>query len=341
MRAPLVISSALIGCLAGCANFQDPDIVIDLRVLSIVAQPADQVIDISTTSTQADVLAQLVPTTVCALTADPAENRQLRWKMTMCNLGDDDRCSDGSDGSDNSPQIPIGEGVMADPDTTSPEPQMCATIYPNQDLFDVLVNYVANDDLMGLGGIDYGMLLEVGGVNDSPADDQFAAKTLQVMPRIPSNVTVNHNPTISGLTAAVDGGSAAEISLIRCADLEAFGRTPQLQVTTDDVVRFTPLEPPGVHEVYVVPTINGGSQTFTEAISYQWNATQGSFSSGSTGGPVDLFGNPAPLFTDWTTPAPSDINNQVTNVPLWLVQRDDRLGEAWFESCIQVTPVSD
>jgi hypothetical protein len=198
----------------------------------------------------------------------------------------------------------------------------------------VLLNYIENDPLMGLGGVDYGLLLEVGDVGSDPANDQFGAKTLQVMPRIPANVTQNHNPTISGMTAAVDGNGSANLPLVRCADLAATNTTP-LMVNTDDVVRFTPIEPPGIHEVYVVPTIDGGSQTFTEAISYQWNAGSGSFSDDSTGGPVDVFGNTPPLYTDWTAP---DSVSGVTDVPLFLIQRDDRLGEAWFEACIRVMP---
>jgi len=156
------------------------------------------------------------------------------------------------------------------------------------------------------------------------------------MPRIPADVTQNHNPTISGLTAAVDDGDPEPIPLVRCADLGPTGTTP-LIVNTDDIVRLTPVEPAGIHEVYVVPTITGGEQTFTEAISYQWTVGNGSFSTGTSGGPVDLFGNPAPLFTDWYAPEPGDLS-EVTDVPLWIVQRDDRLGEAWFESCLRVMP---
>jgi hypothetical protein len=325
---------ALIWLVAACGNFQDPDIVIDLRALSIVAEPANQVIDVSGSSTEADILAQLVPTTVCALTSDPSFQGGENWSMTMCNLGTDDRCADL--GSDVSPQIFIGSGTIPDPDTTSPEPQLCATIQPNDDLVSVLLNYVENDPLMGLGGIDYGLLLEVGDVGMDPSQDIFAAKTLQVMPRIPSTVTPNHNPTISGMTAAVDGSDAVVLPLVRCADLGPTGTTP-LMVSTQDVVRFTPVEPAGIHEVYVVPTVDGGSQTFTEAISYQWNAGSGSFSTDSTGGPVDVFGNTPPLYTDWTPPDPTLISG-VTDVPLFIIQRDDRLGEAWFEACIRVTP---
>src|SRR6185503_12263907 len=159
--------------------------------------------------------------------------------------------------------------------------------------------------------------LEVGDAGVDPSQDVFAAKTLQVMPRIPSTVTPNHNPTIAGMTASVDGSDAVPLPLVRCADLAATSTTP-LMVSTQDVVRFTPIEPDGVHEVYVVPTIDGGSQTFTEAISYQWNAGSGSFSNDLTGGPVDVFGNVPPLFTDWTPPDPSLISG-VTDVPLYII----------------------
>ena len=327
----------LITFAAACASFQDPDIVVDLRVESIVAEPANQVVDISGSSSEADILAQLVPTTVCALTSDPSFDGGLDWTMTMCNLATDDRCENGTNmGSDVSPMIFIGSGTIADPDTTSPEPQLCATIQPNTDLVSVLLNYIQNDPLMGLGGVDYGIVLEVGDVGSDPANDQFAAKTLQVMPRIPSTVTQNHNPYITGMTAEVDGGGSAMLPLVRCADLPSTNTTP-LIVSTDDVVRFTPLEGSDIHEVYVVPTIDGGSQTFTEAISYQWNGGSGSFSSDSTGGPVDVFGNTPPLYTDWSAPEAGSIS-QMTDVPLFIIQRDDRLGEAWFESCIRVMP---
>src|SRR6185312_8367208 len=113
--------------------------------------------DVSASSTEADILAQLAPTTVCALTSDPSVQGGEQWTMTMCNLATNDRCADL--GSDVSPQFVIGSGTIPDPDTTSPEPQLCGTIQPDDDLVSVLLNYVENDTLMGLGGIDYGVLL--------------------------------------------------------------------------------------------------------------------------------------------------------------------------------------
>ena len=45
-------------------------------------------------------------------------------------------------------------------------------------------------------------------------------------------------------------------------------------------VRLTPIEPDGVREEYVVPTLDGSARMFTESLSYQWSASAGGFSSG-------------------------------------------------------------
>ena len=312
--------------LAGCGSFQDPDIVLDLRVLGMTAQPPEQVIDVSTSTQASDLLAELVPTTVCALVADPNFDRQLRWTMTMCPTGDDDRCVEGH------PAVVLERGLLDDPDLTVPEPQMCTTISVDGNLLGVLLDILDNDPLNGLGGIDYGVVLEVGGEGADPTLDQYAEKNVVVSPKIPSDRTANTNPTVSGITAMVDGGTAAPIELHRCVDA-----IQPLAVSAGQTVRLTPVEPDGVRETYVVPTLDGGSQTFTESLTYQWIATDGSFSSGSTGGPRDAFGNVAPLYTDWYVPTSDELSGP-EDVSLWLIQRDERFGEAWFESCVHVTP---
>jgi hypothetical protein len=56
-----------------------------------------------------------------------------------------------------------------------------------------------------------------------------------------------------------------------------------------------------------------------------------------TGGPRDLAGNQAPLFTDWGAPRAEDIGEGL-DVPIYLVQRDERLGATWYETCVHVVP---
>ena len=152
------------------------------------------------------------------------------------------------------------------------------------------------------------------------------------MPRIPATVTANTNPTMSGLAATIDGGLDTPVDLGRCVDA-----AHPLELAPAQKVRFTPIEPDGVRETYDVPTLDGMTRTFTESLTYQWVVGGGGLSSGDTGGPHDPFGNPAPLFTDFTAPAAKDLDGP-TDISMWIVQRDERLGVAWFEACLRVVP---
>ncbi|HEX3763124.1 MAG TPA: hypothetical protein VHW23_30715 [Kofleriaceae bacterium] len=321
---------------AGCGKFQDPNVVVDLRTLAIRAEPAEQVIDVDLSQpvTPAALLAQLVPTQVCALVADPAASRRLLWSMTMCALLSDDRCDD--DG----PQIPLGMGLMDDPEATVPEPAMCVTIMPDANLLSVLAFELQDDTLHGLGGVDYGVVLRVGGENGNRDLDQYAAKTLVVSPRIPAARAANHNPSLDAIDASLEDGTPVPLPLGRCADNPA----PYV-LASQTKLRLRPIETAGAREVYTVPTLDGRAETFTESLTYQWIASAGGFSRGSTGGPHDLSGNPPPLFSDFKSPAASDLDDQGDresegshNVALWIIQRDERLGVQWYESCIHVAP---
>jgi hypothetical protein len=87
----------------------------------------------------------------------------------------------------------------------------------------------------------------------------------------------------------------------------------------------------------VIPTLDGGSEVFTESLTYQWIANGGGISRGDTGGPKDPFGNDAPLDTDWTAPSAKDVT-EPTDFTVWMIQRDERLGANWLELCIRVDP---
>jgi len=174
--ALLALIVVLGAAAAGCGRFQDPNVVVDLRTLAMRADPPDQVIDVDLTQPvmPAALLAQLVPTRVCALVADPAADRRLLWSMTLCSLLSTDRCDD--DG----PELLLGMGLSGDPETTVPEPGLCVTVMPDANLLALLAFIVEGDALHGLGGIDYGVVLRVGGENGNRDLDQYAAKTLRV-----------------------------------------------------------------------------------------------------------------------------------------------------------------
>src|SRR5262249_2750712 len=184
-------------------------------------------------------------------------------------------------------------GLLDDPDITVPVPELCAYVEPDQDLLAVLIDSLNNDALQGFQGEQYEVMLEVGGETADPSLDQYAAKSLQVAARIPASRTANPNPSLTRIDAAIGDAAPVTLPLGRCVDQSA-----PLVVMPGQTVRLTPIEPDGVRETYVIPTLDGGSAMFTETLSYQWTSSNGSFSDGTTGGPHDPFGNHAPLFTD-------------------------------------------
>jgi len=310
---------------AGCHKFADPNVVIDLRVLALSATPPDQVVDVDLTQPvdPAALLAQLVPTRVCALVADPLP-RRLRWLLTMCAPTDNERCDD------TDPML--GSGLLEDPEVTVPEPAACGTIVPDARLLGLVLDLVRGDTLHGLGGIDVQVTLRIGGENADPDLDQYAGKAVRLYPRIPAARSANTNPRVERFDAAIGDAAPVALPLGRCVD-----NPSPLEIPADAKVRLTPIEPPGVREVYVVPTLDGKSQTFTESLRYQWISSAGGFSDGDTGGPRDISGNPAPLFSDFKAPGKADLTGP-TDISLWMIQRDERLGLAWYEACVRVVP---
>lgn len=320
---------ALTALLAGCTSFEDPDIVIDLRVLAISADHPEQIVDVDLASPQMPVqlLQQLVPTEVCALVADPAFDRRIRWNLTLCSYGDYSRCSPDA-------AVTIASGIAEDPETAPSPPRICGTVTPNANLLGVLLDTLEGDQLRGLGGVDYLVQLAVGGEDADPELDLYAAKDLRVAPRIPAAREANHNPNLDRIEATIQGqgGEPIVLGAGRCIDA-----APTLTVKPRDQIRITPIERADAREPYVVPTLEGKGRMFTESLTYQWIATAGGFSSGSTGGPRDFTGNPPPLFSDWRAPNAEDISGP-TEISLWVIQRDERLGVTWYPSCIRVVP---
>jgi hypothetical protein len=335
--------------LAGCTTFEDPNIVIDIRALAMHASVPEQVVDIDLNNPPqpADLLQQLRPSTVCMLVADPTNMRRLRWSMTLCPYGDGERCDD------DHPQTMIGQGIADDPElgmdpkvcaeaadkiaagdstATIPDGCGCATVNPDGNLLAVLLDALDNDPLRGFQGLDYEVMLRVGGEDGDPKLDQYAAKGLRLAARIPASREANNNPGLMQLQGQLTGGDPFILPFGRCEEtVEPFEMPP------DTKLNLLPVELPGAREAYVVPTLDGGSEMFTETLTYQWVANGGGLSSGSTGGPHDAFGNEAPLDTDWTSPG-ADKVTEPTDFTIWIVQRDERLGATWYETCLRVTP---
>ncbi len=325
-----VLLLAGVAAWAACGSFEDEDVVIDTRVLAMAADLPEQVVDVDFENPQSEteLLGQLQRTRMCALVADPARDRRLRWSMTLCVLTNDERCDE------EQPELEIASGLSADPELgLASEREICGVIEADGNLLGILRAAFEADSFSGLGGLDYGVSLIVGGEDVDRALDLYAGKTLRVSPRIPDARTANTNPTLEQLEISIDGAEPVALPLGRCVDQLA-----PLVVGPRARARITPIERADTREVYVVPTLDGQSQTFTESPTYQWVAGAGGYSSGSTGGPRDFSGNPAPLFTEWRAPTAEDLAGAALDVPLWIVQRDERLGAAWYESCLRVVP---
>jgi hypothetical protein len=261
---------------------------------------------------------------VCILLSDLNFDRRIRWSAEVCNTNSADRCD-----HDN-PYEPLGSGVWDDPDTSMAP---CLTIPADGNLIGILYDELQNDTLHGLGGEYFGISLKIGGEDADPALDQYLDKEMLVSPRIPADRTPNHNPTVDHIDTQIDDDMATSTPLVlgRCSDAAA----PRFQIQAGHKLRLEPIELPTTRETYSVPTIDGMTRTFTEAVTYQWLATAGRFSDSTTGGGHDAFGNLAPVNTEWT--APTKITGP-TDVWLWIVQRDERYGVTWYQACVSVTP---
>lgn len=324
MTRAVLLATAL-GGLAGCTEFEDPTIVADMRPLAMTAVPPEQLVTLDPSNPPApiELLMQLVPTRVCALVADPEAQRRVRYEFRICTDALGDRCGD--------PQVVVASGVIDDPDTTSPAPELCATIDPDGNLLGVLVEILENDAFSGLGGIDYNVVLRFGGEGADPALDQFASKHVRVAPRIPVARTPNMNPSLRRLEAEIDdNGNERPLDIGRCVD-----QPSPLTVMRGQRVNISPIETDEAREPYLTPTLDGRGAMFVESLTYQWLTRAGGFSSASTGGPRDPFGNVQPIDTEWR--APLDLR-ETTDVDIYVVQRDERLGATWYTTCVRVVP---
>lgn len=321
MRGALVVACVL----AGCGSFENPNIVIDLRLVGAQAEPPEQVAPVDPMNPLGTMFGDA---RVCAVVADPGAERRLRWEMIACAGNGDHRCEDPE-----RPSLVMGGGVIDDPDT-SPAPQvMCATLPAGATLLAMLRDAIENDSLSGFGGVDLMVSIRVVPEGAARSQSIYGAKAVRYSPQFPEERVANTNPTLSWID--VDRGEGTvpvPLVLARCAE-----QPDPLVVGPKETIHFTPIEPDGVREDYVVPTFDGGTRMFTENLRYEWLAGAGDWTRGGTGGPRDGAGNQPPLDTEWESPAAEDLAGP-TDVPLWVIQRDERGGARWFESCVRVVP---
>jgi hypothetical protein len=287
--------------LAACdAGFEKPSIVLDLRVLALRSDPAEVVVDVDPANLGST---QLPPVTVTALLADPQGPRPLAYTLTACPVNTDTlRCDDPTQ-----PRRVFADATTADTGADPPSGSLQVDV-------DLLRAALDADRFHGLGGVPVQIELAVRPAGAAADATVYASKPVTYAPRVPAGRTANQNPTFAELDA--DGA--------------AWAAGAPLAVAPHQELLLLPIEPDGVRETYVVPTLDGGERTFTENLRYSWFAEDGDFSDERTGGPVDIFGNHPLLRTRWTAPP------RAGPVRLWVVQRDERGGTSWTERSIVV-----
>jgi len=316
MRARLALLLALVAWAWACSpGFEDPTVVIDLRVLAVVADQPELVLDFDPMDPLAaaallDDPAQQIRLTT--LVADPGQARAFEWEVRVCPPNRRLRCDEPEE-----PVLVAGGGTLSDPSGTG------ATIDVTFNIpVDVVMASISADSALGFGGVAVQAVLELwpAGARDAAI---FASKRLVVAPRDPPERTPNRNPVLADLVARVGDGQLM-LAPARCADAAAV----VLDVPVGEAVELEPVETPGVRETYVLPTFDGGVRTITENLRYSWFTTAAAgFSPGQSGGPVDAFGNPAKLASTWRSTEPGRWS-------LWIVQRDERGGTSWQEYCL-------
>jgi hypothetical protein len=315
MKRPLSIICALVGC----AEFEDPTIILDLRVIAMNATPPEQVVDIDPANPQlADIVDQLQPSVVCATVADPRRVSSLRWSMTAC-LTDNGRCDP------ERPSLELERGIVDDPDVSGAP--ICAGVVPSSSLVALLVDALTEDTFGGLAGLTYTVELRVGGVDDPPEADQFAAKDLHVFARFPEDRSANRNPELDQIQLQF-------ANVVNIPPLGPCGFHVPFTTGSRTEIAIVPVERGDTRERYPVLTVDGSFEEFDESITYQYLTTAGSLDSQFTGGPRDILGNMPGLSNDWIAPEVE----RTTDVQLWINQRDERGGTAVYPLCIRVTP---
>jgi hypothetical protein len=321
------IAAALVAAVAGAAlgpgcsaGFENPAIVLDLRVLGAVAEPAELVLDVDPMDPIAIATAlEQNPVMVSALVADPDDDRRLAWDMALCAPTRSLRCDDPE-----ATVATVGSGTVDDPETAGAiAPAAAFVINPL-----VLEESISADSLAGFGGIAVQLQIRVWPDGGDPATAVYASKRLVVAPRVPAERLANQNPWILEVRHGA-GPDAQPESLLAEGTCEAPGLTP-LVLARGQKLRLLPVEPAEVRENYVLPTFDGEVQRVTEYMRYAWFATGGDFDRGQSGGATDAFGNIPTLDVVFSAPgAPGDVR-------LWLVQRDERGGTAWKAYCLRV-----
>jgi hypothetical protein len=201
----------------------------------------------------------------------------------------------------------------------------------------------------------------VRGADQGQEDLQYGSKRMRYAVPLCAERQANQNPAIElQATRLVDGepvGEAQNMAVGRCSDIEApLEVGPGDEIELDPEPTFDPDPEPvpepqpgpepacdpgsaGLRERYCVPTYDGPDRTFCENLTYTWYATHGTWEPEQSGGPKNpATGELSAVEGTWTAPRNPDVIGDGLDVPVWVVQRDERGGQSWIETCVRVMP---
>lgn len=234
MRGPIAMLLVAAACTP---NFQDQDVVVDLRVLAVTADPPEAQYDLDAGTIDNVSLTYLV--------VDPARPQNtFTFTSQACEPTDSRRCDQGL--------------AFALPSATRDSQQNTfhnTLAVPSSVLADA-------EQLAKLGGYN-GIEVQVSFAVDD-GDPAGIAEGDKVVVYTPVGTTPNHNPTMTGLKTSVAGVATGAF---------APGETLNLQAGVDNGLR--PVLAADAIETYTIKDLNGNPVTLTESPTYSFYTTPG------------------------------------------------------------------
>jgi hypothetical protein len=309
---------ALLTCaaLAGACtpSFQSSEVVVDLRVLGIKAEPPEALVDGSIDAGGNLTVTAVEDITVTALLFDPVHPSQAASVLpTLCLPSDGVRCGPSA--------IDLTTVLGAQPQVSF---SLSHQVKGSQlaQLQQLLIAAVKDDKLKGFGGIKVQLMLSVD--TQDPAGVQTALKTLLFSPRTEAgNPNKNHNPTATGLKL-IELDNDSELGRV------AVGETLNLKLGVQ--VGLRPLLADGSIEEYDTFDLQGKQVHLREDLSWSFYTTEGGdLDRGSADEPLAGVADPPAGLVRFTAV-------RAGQGTLWAVVRDGRGGSSWTLHPWKATP---
>jgi hypothetical protein len=357
----------VVGSGLACTNFQDPTTVVDLRMLAVVVQPSEIILDadLSNPSTPVVDPANNPSVMVTPLIVDPRGNgRDVTYTISACpNDPFAPAPPGGGQGGGAFPsggaRTTVGSALCDENSPTTwlltPNPINARDPFQVQPTVDQLtvafMKDIFPDQYSNLhGGFDLGMPLTLDIKVDAGGEEIRAVKrVLYWGQRIDAMQMPNQNPTID----AVDLFYARDDATFDPVDV------PQ-PIPHDPGADFDFDVKPGVSSIWIRPA-KGNAESFEttvldpdthqavpftvprETLRYRFFATAGTFSPPTTSSEPEtgfVATGPIHIESEYQLPAASQLAVDSAGhavVAIWIVVRDDRGGESWQQRNLRLT----